>query len=81
MSDPFLVPETVERLRLTNMTGEHLVQMFETLAAKAANEGDDSAALGVHYVVEGDTLPQGKFVPELYLVVNRIEDESLCEGP
>jgi hypothetical protein len=61
-------------------TGEHLVHLFESLATDAELQDESIADLAVYYLDSGDDFPPevvGKYVPELHLVVRRIEPDDI----
>jgi len=71
-----LVDACVSRIKAGKASGEHLAQLFETLAADAEALGEHVADLVVFYLEPTDNLPLGKYVPELHLVVRRIEPDD-----
>lgn len=61
-------------------SGEHLVKLFETLAADAEASDETALSLVVCYLDPDDTFPPevvGKYVPELHLAVRRIEPDDI----
>ena len=61
-------------------SGEHLVQLFETLVEDAELMNDSVADLAVYYLDPEDDFTGesvGKYVPELHLVVRRIEQDDI----
>jgi len=69
----------VERIAAGKASGEHLVELFEVLAAQAEEAGETSNALTVYYLEPDDDFKVGQYVPELHLVVRRIEPDDAEE--
>jgi hypothetical protein len=66
----------IPRLAAGKVGGTHLVEMFEALAAHAETSDKTSESLIVCYLDSDDNFPLpviGQYVPELHLVVRRIE--------
>ncbi|MHC4121257.1 MAG: hypothetical protein ACYSWO_27595 [Planctomycetota bacterium] len=72
---------TAERIAAGKASGEHLVQLFETLAADAALNEESVADLAVYYLDPDDEFVVGQYVPELHLVVRRVEPDDVESGP
>jgi hypothetical protein len=68
-----------ERIAASKANGEHLLKMFEMLAADADNLGEHVADLVVFYLEPDDEFEIGKYVPELHLVVRRVEPDDIGE--
>lgn len=66
----------IPRLAAGKAGGEHLVAIFEALAVQAEMAGETTNEVGVHYLEPGDEFKVGKYVPELHLVVRRIEPDD-----
>jgi len=77
MSVSLIVDPARARIKATKMTGDHLLQVLETLASNAELAGEESSTVCVFYVQENDHLQAGKYVPELYLSVRRLTDEDI----
>jgi len=74
----------VKRIAAGKASGEHLVMLFETLAAEAEATDEAAIDLVVNYLEAGDDFIPGKYVPELHLVVRRIEPDETnreCVNP
>lgn len=74
-----LLETCVERIAKGKASGEHLVKLFEILAANAEMLNESVADLIVCYLDPNDDFPPevvGKYVPELHLVVRRIEPDD-----
>jgi hypothetical protein len=69
----------IERIAAGKASGMHLVQLFETLATDAELHGESVADLAVYYLESDDEFVVGKYVPELHLVVRRIEPDDVEE--
>jgi hypothetical protein len=79
MAMSLVLEACVERIAKGKASGEHLVKLFETLAADAEALGETALSLAVCYLDPDDDFPPemvGKYVPELYLVVRRIEPDD-----
>lgn len=70
---------SVERVAASKVDGKQLVQLFETLAADAEASEESGLDLVVYYIDPDDTFAVGDFVPELHLVVRRVEPDGLEE--
>ncbi len=71
-----LLDPCAARIASGKASGEHMVELFEVLAAQAEEAGETTSELGVHYLEPGDDFKIGKYVPELHLVVRRIEPDD-----
>lgn len=75
-----LLEACIERIAKGKASGEHLVKLFETLAADAETLDETALSLAVCYLDSADDFPPevvGKYVPELHLVVRRIEPDDI----
>lgn len=75
-----LFEECIERIAKGKASGDHLVELFETLASDAANLDETALTLAVCYLDSDDDFPAdvvGQYVPELHLVVRRIEPDDI----
>lgn len=73
----------VERIKGGKASGEGLAQLFETLAADAELNEEHVADLVVFYLDSEDDFGEdsiGKYVPELHLVVRRVEPDDVGEN-
>lgn len=77
MPDSLLMDKCRERIAQGKASGEHLAQLFETLAADAELNEQHIADLVVFYLEPDDEFEIGKYVPELHLVVRRIEPDDV----
>jgi hypothetical protein len=68
-----------ERIAAGRASGDHLVKLFETLAADAELHEESVADLAVYYLKPDDEFVVGKYVPELHLVVRRVEPDDVEE--
>ena len=66
---------SIARIEAGRIGGEGMVQLFETLAADAQLNEVPVMTLMVPYVDDGDEYKTGKYVPELQLVVRRVDDD------
>jgi hypothetical protein len=57
-------------------SGKHLVELFEALARMAAELDESVYDCVVCYIDKSDEFKIGSYVPELHLVVRRVEDED-----
>lgn len=71
-----LLDQCADRIANGKASGEHLVKLFETLAAEAETTDEAAIDLVVSYLEPDDDFPIGKYVPELHLVVRRIESDD-----
>ena len=69
----------VDRIKGGKASGEGLAELFETLAAEAKLLGEHVADLVVFYLEPDDDFVVGKYVPELHLVVRRVEPDDIGE--
>jgi hypothetical protein len=70
----------IERIAKGKASGDHLVELFEILASDAENLDEPTLSLAVCYLDSDDDFPmevEGKYVPELHLVVRRIEPDEI----
>ena len=74
-----LLEPCIERLAAGKAGGDHLVTIFEVLAAQAEMADETTNELVVHYLEPDDDFKVGKYVPELHLVVRRIEPDDAEE--
>ena len=65
---------SIERIREGKVGGDGMVELFETLAADAELNGVPVMTLMIPYIEDGDEYEEGKYVPELHLVVRKIDD-------
>lgn len=63
------------RIQGGRLGGDGMIQIFETLAADAELNQVPVMTLMVPYVEDGDTYETGKYIPELQLVVRRVDDD------
>jgi hypothetical protein len=68
-----------KRIAAGKASGEHLVKLFETLAAEAEATDEAAIDLVVNYLEADDEFVVGQYVPELHLVVRRIDPDE-AEG-
>lgn len=64
---------SIERIREGKIGGDGMVELFETLAADAELNGIPVMTLMVPYIDDSDEYEEGKYVPELHLVVRKID--------
>ena len=69
----------VDRIKGGKASGEGLAELFETLAAHAELLGEHAADLVVLYLEPDDDFVVGKYVPELHLVVRRVDPDDIGE--
>lgn len=65
---------STERIRKGKIGGDGMVQLFETLAADAELNDVPVMTLMVPYVEDSDVYEDGKYVPELHLVVRKVDE-------
>ncbi len=65
---------SVERIRAGRVGGDGLVKLFETLAADAEVSDSPVMTLMVPYIDDGDKFVVGQYVPELHLIVRKVDD-------
>ncbi len=65
------------RIAAGKASGKHMVELFEVLASQAEEVGSTTSEVVVHYLEPDDDFKIGKFVPELRLIVRRIEPDSV----
>ena len=66
--------ESIERVRAGKIGGDGMVKLFETLAADAELNGAPVMTLMVPYIDDGDEFVTGTFVPELHLIVRKVDE-------
>ena len=71
---------SIERLASSHVDGAKLVQLFETLAADAVASEEGALDLAVYYIDTDDDFTEGEFVPELHLVVRRINPDDIGDN-
>ncbi len=72
-----LLDPCVARVAAGKASGEHMVELFEVLAAQAEGVGSTTSEVVVHYLEPDDDFKIGKYVPELRLIVRRIEPDDM----
>ena len=65
---------SIDRIRDGKIGGDRMVELFETLAADAELNEVPVMTLMVPYIDDADEYEKGEFVPELHLVVRKIND-------
>jgi hypothetical protein len=66
----------VKRVEEGGVQGDGLAKLFEALAMNAKLSNESSLDLAVFYLEPTDKLIVGQYVPELHLVVRRIEETN-----
>jgi hypothetical protein len=65
---------SLERIKAGKIGGEQMVKLFETLAADAEVNNIPVMTLAVPYIADGDEYEDGKYVPELHLIVRKLDE-------
>lgn len=65
---------SIERIRAGRVGGDQMVELFENLAADADLNEIPVMTLMVPYVDDGDEYKIGQYIPEIQLVVRKIND-------
>jgi hypothetical protein len=65
---------SIERIRDGKVGGDGMVQLFETLAADAELNEIPVMTLMIPYVADEDEYETGQYVPELHLIVRKVDD-------
>jgi len=65
---------SIERIRAGKVGGDGMVELFETLAVDAELNGVPVLTLMIPYIDDADEYEKGQYVPELHLVVRKIND-------
>lgn len=65
---------SIDRIRDGKIGGDKMIELFETLAADAELNEVPVMTLMVPYIDEIDEYEKGQYVPELHLVVRKIDD-------
>jgi hypothetical protein len=65
---------SVERIRAGMIGGAGMVKLFETLAADAELNEIPVMTLMTSYVADEDEYETGQYVPELHLIVRKVDD-------
>jgi len=65
---------SIDRIRDGKIGGDKMIELFETLAADAELNEVPVMTLMVPYIGEADEYEKGQYVPELHLVVRKIDD-------
>ena len=66
--------ESIERIRAGKIGGDGLVRMCEMLADDADLNEVPVMTLMVPFVDEGDIFIEGKYVPEIHLIVRKVDE-------
>jgi hypothetical protein len=66
---------SIARVEGGRIGGDGMVQLFETLAADAQLNEVPVMTLMVPYVDDADVYETGTYIPELQLVVRRVDDD------
>ena len=64
---------SIKRILEGKACGEHMVKLYETLAAEAALLEEGSIDMAVIYIDEDDEFEIGTYVPELHLTLRKVE--------
>lgn len=65
---------SIERIRAGKIGGDGMVELFETLAVDAELNEVPVMTLMVPYIDDADEYEKGQYVPELHLVVRKINE-------
>jgi len=65
---------SIERIREGHVGGDGMVKLFETLAADAELNEIPVMTLMVPYIADEDEYETGQYVPELHLIVRKVDD-------
>mgnify|MGYP001255335663 CR=1 FL=1 len=66
--------EAIERLKTLDIPGKGWLDMFQYLIADAVDSQQDSLDMCIGFLKEGDEFVVGTYVPEIHLIVRRIND-------
>lgn len=56
-------------------SGEHFCNLLQEMVEEAKQADSDSYHLCVTYIEEGDEFVPGTYVPEIHLIVRKVDDE------
>lgn len=65
---------SIERIREGKIGGNGMIELFETLAADAELNSIPVMTLMIPYIDDNDEYEKGQYVPELHLIVRKIDD-------
>ena len=65
---------SIERIRDGKVGGDGMVKLFETLAADAELNEIPVMTLMIPYIADEDEYETGQYVPELPLIVRKVDD-------
>lgn len=66
----------IERIKGGVFSGEHFYNLLEGMCQEAEKVGQGSYHLAVSYVDEGDEFVEGTYVPEIHLIVRKVDDSD-----
>lgn len=66
--------EAIDRIKTVNVPGEGWLDMFQQLVAEATEAQQNGLDLCVGFVEEGDEFVSGDYVPEIHLIIRRVDD-------
>lgn len=66
----------VARIKDGVFSGEHFYNLLEEMCQEAEKVEQDSYHLAVSYVEDGDEFVEGTYVPEIHLIVRKVDDSG-----
>jgi hypothetical protein len=66
--------EAIERIKTIDVPAEGWLNVFQHLIADAIDSQQDALDLCISFVEEGDEFVVGTYVPEIHLIVRRVDD-------
>jgi len=64
---------SVERIKGGSFNSEHFVEVLRQLAIECAAEGAPGCQVAITYIDAADNFVVGSYVPEIHLVLRRVE--------
>lgn len=62
------------RIAEGTISGDNVVELLQSMAEEASEGGLESSHVAITYIEEDDEFVPGTFVPEIHLVLRRVED-------
>lgn len=57
-------------------SGDNIVHLLESMASEAHDAGQEGSHVAITYIEEDDDFVPGTFVPEIHLVLRRVEPDG-----
>lgn len=65
-------PPAEARIKDGQFSGEHFFNLLREMAKEAEKDGAESYHLAISYIEDGDEFEEGTYVPEIHLIVRKV---------